>query len=77
MFITLGICIVIFILSFFAPRHARRLMGHFNRRIRRAEHVVKKAPAVGRILRWPIKSTRKATIKSHELGRKSRDKAPF
>ena len=77
MLITIVICVVIFLLSFISPKMARRLQLRFNGRLRRAEHTVKKAPAIGSILRWPIKSTRKATTASHKLGRKSRDKAPF
>ncbi len=74
---TIAAIILLFIAGFFVPSRAKRMQRWINSHMKRVEKHANKPPVVGRVLRWPFKSTRKAAVKSLKVGKETRDKAPF
>ena len=74
---TIGVIVILFLAGFFVPSRAKSMQKWINSHLKRVERHANKPPVVGRVLRWPFKSTRKAAVKSLKVGKKTRDKAPF
>jgi uncharacterized membrane protein YqiK len=77
--VTVVLCVVLFLLGFFAPRRAWRAQNDVDGALVKSEDKAgDKAPdAVDGWVRKPFETSRKATDKSAEAGRKSRFKLPF
>ncbi|MEO7617695.1 MAG: DUF6411 family protein [Candidatus Saccharibacteria bacterium] len=74
---TIAVIIILFIAGFLLPSRAKRMQKWIDSHFKRVERHAIKPPVVGRVLRWPFKSTRKAAIKSLKVGKKTRDKTPL
>jgi hypothetical protein len=72
-----GICIVLLILGFLAPRLSSKPQRGVNRAFGTGGNAAGKAPGVGRWLRKPFDSSNKAANKSASAGRKGRSKMPL
>jgi len=75
--ITFAVIAGLFIVGFLAPTRVKRMQSWISSHLRRVERHASKPPVVGRALRWPFKSTRKAAVKSLKAGKKTRDKTLF
>ncbi len=77
--VTVVLCVVLFLLGFFAPRRAWRAQNDVDHALFKGEDKAgDKAPdGVDWWVRKPFKTSRTATDKSAEAGRKSRFKLPF
>ena len=77
--LTVLVCVVLYLLGFVAPRRAWQAQRGVERALFRSEDKTgEKAPdAVEGWVRKPFETSRKATDKSTEAGRKSRFKLPF
>ena len=71
---TIAVIIILFLAGFLVPSRAKRMQKWVNSHFKRVERHAEKPPIVGRVLRWPFKSTRKAAVKSLKAGKKARDK---
>lgn len=74
---TIGVIIILFLAGYFVPSRAKRMQKWINCHLKRVERHANKPPVVGKVLRWPFKSTRKAAVKSLATGKKARDKTPL
>jgi hypothetical protein len=73
-----GICILLLILAFLAPRLSSKPQRGVNRAFGAGGRTAGKAPGpVGRFLRKPFDHSNKAANKSAETGRKGRSKMPL
>jgi Family of unknown function (DUF6411) len=76
--IVVGICVVLAILAFIAPRLSRTPQRGVQRTYSAGGNVAGKAPGkAGRWLRKPFDSANRWTGKSASAGRRGRDKAPL
>jgi hypothetical protein len=77
--VTVVFCVVLFLLGFFSPRRGWRAQNDVDHALHKGEDKAgDKAPdAVDGWARKPFETSRKATDKSAEAGRKSRFKLPF
>jgi Family of unknown function (DUF6411) len=76
--LVVGICILLLILGFLAPRLSSKPQGGVNRAFGAGGRTAGKAPGpFGRLLRKPFDSSNKAANKSASTGRKGRDKMPL
>jgi uncharacterized protein DUF6411 len=77
--VTVIVCVVLYLLGLVAPGRAWRAQRGVDRALFKGEDKTgEKAPdAVERWVRKPFETSRKATDKSAEAGRKSRLKLPF
>lgn len=77
--VTVILCVVLFVLGFLAPRRAWRAQNDVDDALVKSEDKAgDKAPdGVDGWVRKPFETSRKATDKSAEAGRKSRFKLPF
>lgn len=76
--IVIGVCVVLLILAFVAPRLSRYPERGVERTYGEGGRLAGKAPSpLGRWLRKPFDSANKWTGKSGAAGRRGRDKAPF
>jgi hypothetical protein len=76
--IVAGICIVLLILAFLAPRLSSKPQSGVNKVFGSGGNVAGKAPGpLGRWLRKPFSNSQKATNKSASAGRKGRGKLPL
>lgn len=74
----IGICIVLLILAFVAPRLSRGPQRGVNKGLGAGASGASKAPGpLGRWLSKPFGKSQKATNKSAEAGRKARSKTPM
>ncbi len=74
---TIGVIVILFIAGFLVPSRAKRMQKWINSHMKRVERHTNKPPVIGRVLRWPFKSTRKAAVKSLAAGKKARDNTPL
>ena len=73
-----GICVLLLILGFLAPRLSSKPQSGVNRVFGAGGRTAGKAPGpFGRWLRKPFDSSNKAANKSASAGRKGRDKMPL
>jgi Family of unknown function (DUF6411) len=73
-----AVCVVLLVLAFLFPRLSSGPERGVNKTLGAGERGAGKAPGpVGRLLRKPFKSSRKATSKSASTGRKARSKLPL
>ena len=76
--IVAGICVVLLILAFLAPRLSSKPQSGVNRAFGTGGNVAGKAPGpLGRWLRKPFSSSQKAANKSAATGRRGRGKMPL
>jgi hypothetical protein len=77
--VTIVLCVVLFLLGFLAPRRALRAQNDVDHALFAGENKAgDKAPdAVDGWVRKPFRTSRKATDKSAEAGRKSRFRLPL
>jgi uncharacterized protein DUF6411 len=76
--IVAGICILLLILAFLAPRLSSKPQSGVNKAFGTGGNVAGKAPGpLGRWLRKPFSSSQKAANKSASTGRKGRGKLPL
>jgi hypothetical protein len=76
--IVAGICVVLLILAFLAPRLSSKPQSGVNKAFGTGGNVAGKAPGpLGRWLRKPFSSSQKAANKSASTGRKGRGKLPL
>lgn len=77
--VTVVLCIVLFVFAFAAPRRSRGSEHQVEDALAHAEEGTdRRVPGrLGDWLRKPFSTSRKATEKTAEAGRKSREKAPF
>jgi Family of unknown function (DUF6411) len=76
--IVAGICVLLLILAFLAPRLSSKPQSGVNRAFGTGGSVAGKAPgALGRWLRKPFSQSQKAANKSAATGRKGRGKLPL
>ena len=72
------ICVGLFVFAFASPRRSQEPQGEVDGVLDKGEETGGRAPgALGKWLRKPFETSRKATDKSVEAGRKTREKAPF
>jgi Family of unknown function (DUF6411) len=75
--VIVGICIILLILAFLAPRLSRGPQRATHRAFGTGGRVAGKAPGpLGRLLSKPFSSSSRAAGKSAEAGRKGRGKMP-
>lgn len=75
--VIIAVCIVLLVLAFLLPRLSRHPQQGVSKTLSGGESVAGKAPGkLGDLLRKPFQSSRKATNKSAETGRKGRSKLP-
>ena len=73
-----GICIVLLVLGFLVPRLSRGPQRGVDKSLGVGQRAGSKAPGfLGRLFQKPFSSSRKATNKSANAGRRARDKAPL
>ena len=77
--VTVIVCVVLFLLGLFSPRRGWRAQNDVDHALYKGEGKAgDKAPdALDGWVRKPFETSRKATDKSAEAGRKSRFKLPF
>jgi hypothetical protein len=76
--VVVGICILLLILAFLAPRLSSKPQSGVNKAFGTGGNVAGKAPGpLGRWLRKPFSSSQKAANKSASAGRKGRGKMPL
>jgi Family of unknown function (DUF6411) len=76
--IVAGICIVLLILAFLAPRLSSKPQSGVNKAFGTGGNAAGKAPGpLGRWLRKPFSHSQKAANKSASTGRKGRGKLPL
>jgi hypothetical protein len=76
--IVAGICVVLLILAFLAPRLSSRPQRGVNRALGVGGRTAGKAPGpLGRFLRKPFDHSNRAANKSASMGRRGRDKMPM
>jgi hypothetical protein len=76
--IVAGICIILLILAFLAPRLSSRPQRGVNRAFGAGGNAAGSAPGpLGRLLRKPFDSSNKAANKSASAGRRGRNKMPM
>jgi hypothetical protein len=76
--IVAGICIILLILAFLAPRLSSKPQRGVNRAFGAGGTTAGKAPGpLGRFLRKPFDSSNKAANKSASAGRRGRNKMPM
>jgi hypothetical protein len=76
--IIVGICILLLILGFLAPRLSTKPQSGVDRAFNRGGNLAGKAPGrLGRWLRKPFSSSQRAADKSAATGRKGRRKMPL
>jgi hypothetical protein len=76
--IVAGICVVLLILAFLAPRLSSRPQSGVNRVFGAGGNAAGSAPGpLGRWLRKPFSSSQKAANKSASTGRRGRSKLPL
>lgn len=74
----LGFCVVVFVLGILMPRLSSRVQHGGDRALGEGAREAGKAPGrLGRWLRKPFGSSRKAVDKSGSAGRRTRSKLPF
>ena len=72
------VCVGLFIFAFASPVRSEKPQHEVDDVLDKGEDKGGKAPgALGKWLRKPFEASRKATDKSSEAGRKTREKAPF
>jgi hypothetical protein len=73
-----GICVVLLVLAFLVPRLSRGPQRGVDKSLSAGQRAGGKAPGLlGRLLQKPFSSSRKATNKSAEAGRRGRGKLPL
>jgi Family of unknown function (DUF6411) len=76
--VVVGICVILLILGFLAPRLSTKPQRGVNRAFRAGGDTAGKAPGkAGRWLRKPFDTSNKAANKSAATGRKGRSKLPM
>jgi hypothetical protein len=76
--IVAGICVVLLVLAFLAPRLSSKPQSGVNRVFGTGGNVAGRAPGpLGRWLRKPFSSSQKAANKSASTGRRGRSKLPL
>jgi uncharacterized protein DUF6411 len=76
--IVAGICVVLLVLAFLAPRLSSKPQSGVNRVFGTGGNVAGHAPGrLGRWLRKPFSSSQKAANKSASTGRRGRSKLPL
>jgi hypothetical protein len=76
--VIVGVCIVLLVLAFLLPRLSRHPQRGVDRSLGAGQRAGGKAPGkVGRVLQKPFSSSRKATNRSAEGGRRARRKLPL
>ena len=76
--IVVGICILLLILAFLAPRLSSKPQAGVDKAFGTGGNVAGRAPGpLGRWLRKPFSSSQKAADKSASTGRKGRSKMPL
>jgi Na+-transporting methylmalonyl-CoA/oxaloacetate decarboxylase gamma subunit len=72
------VCVVLLVLAFLLPALSRRPQRGVDRTLGAGQRAGGKAPGrVGRVLQKPFSSSRKATNKSAQAGRRGRGKMPL
>jgi uncharacterized protein DUF6411 len=72
------VCVVLLVLAFLLPRLSRRPQRGVDRTLSLGQRAGGKAPGpLGRVLQKPFSTSRKATNKSAEAGRRGRRKLPL
>jgi hypothetical protein len=73
-----AVCVVLLVLAFLLPRLSHGPQRGVDRTLGAGQRAGSKAPGfLGRLFQKPFSSSRKATNKSANAGRKARDKAPL
>ena len=76
--VIIGVCILLLILAFLVPRLSRGPQRGVDKTLGVGQRAGGKAPgALGKLLSKPFASSRKATNKSAQGGRKARGKSPL
>lgn len=76
--VIVGVCIVLLVLAFLAPRLSRHPQRGVDRTLGVGQRAGGKAPGpVGRLLQKPFSSSRRATNRSAAAGRSGRGKLPL
>ena len=76
--VIVGVCLLILVLAFLLPRLSRPVQGATDRSLGVGQRAGGAAPGVlGRLLQKPFSSSRKATNKSANVGRRGRGKLPL
>ena len=71
------ICVLLLVLGFLVPRLSRGPQRGVDKTLGAGQQAGSKAPGpLGRLLQKPFSSSRKATNKSANVGRRARDKTP-
>lgn len=74
----IAVCIILLVLAFLVPRLSRGPQKGVDRTLGVGQRAGGKAPGpIGKLLSKPFSSSRKATNKSAETGRKGRSKTPL
>ena len=72
------VCVGLFVFAFASPRRSQEPQREVDGVLDKGEETGGRAPgALGKWLRKPFETSRKATDTSVEAGRKTREKAPF
>jgi len=66
-----------FLVGFVAPRSAQKIKRKLSKHVKPIEKTVAKPKIIGHVLKWPVKSGRKAAEESLKAGKKVRDKTPI
>lgn len=76
--VVVGVCVLLLILAFLVPRLSQGPQRGVDKTLGVGQRAGAKAPGpLGRLLSKPFSSSRKATNKSAQGGRKARGKAPM
>jgi hypothetical protein len=76
--IIVGVCVILAILAFLAPRLSRHPQRGVDKALGAGQRAGSKAPSkLGSLLQKPFSSSRKATNKSASKGRSARSKLPL
>jgi hypothetical protein len=74
----IGVCLILLILGFLVPRLSSGPQRGVDRTLGAGQRAGGKAPGVlGRLFQKPFSSSRKATNRSANAGRRGRAKSPF
>jgi hypothetical protein len=75
--VIVGVCILLLILGFLAPRLSRKPQRGVDRTLTAGQQGASKAPGkLGRLLQKPFSGSRKAADRSAATGRRGRSKLP-
>jgi hypothetical protein len=75
--VIVGVCIVLLVLAFLLPRLSQKPQRGVDKSLGVGQQAGSKAPGpLGRLFQKPFSSSRKATNKSAETGRRARGKTP-